>query len=283
MAQASDYPITTGYGQIPGYPLNNGFHKGVDRIMPANTPVVVNGNKIGLSGSTGASTGNHLHLGKFTQNGTLLDPGTSGFSFKSARVIVVSSDATNGNYVKLLADGYVYIYCHLNKQTCVVGQHLVPPPVDGDTIMITNTDNEFNRWNKTFTQVRGRSATRDEFVNAAVGRSWLSALEIISDNSEADEALSAQTVGQVAIRDDWQGQIEQLIQERVAHRSALAHLTDELASTSTELTDIKLQLAELEKKQPVISDVIEEVSPVPAKDKKPGFWVTFVATLLKKK
>lgn len=101
-------PITTPFGFVPGYPLNNGYHNGVDYGCGLNTPLkaciggvvtfvgnqggygkfvefrgdngryylyahmnrtdVVNGSRIGegiivgLSGSTGASTGPHVHV-----------------------------------------------------------------------------------------------------------------------------------------------------------------------------------------------------------------------------
>src|SRR6187549_561590 len=69
----------------------------------------------------------------------------------------------------------------------------------GDEPMISDADNEYGRWNKLFYQIRGRNAGRDEFRNAAVGRQWLTAMEILSDNSEADAATHAQEVGQQAL------------------------------------------------------------------------------------
>lgn len=73
--------------------------------------------------------------------------------------------------------------------------------------MVNDTDNEFGRWNKLFTQIRGRAATRAEFRQAAAGKTWLRAMEILSDDVEADKAQKAQVVGQLALKDDWQGQI----------------------------------------------------------------------------
>lgn len=58
--------------------------------------------------------------------------------------------------------------------------------------MIQDSDNEFSRWRKLATQVRGRHQgfTRDEFRNSAVGRTWLQAIEILSDDPEADDYYS---------------------------------------------------------------------------------------------
>lgn len=122
MASAQDYPITTPYGQVAGYPLNNGFHNGIDYGCPTGTPVVVNGVTIGLSGATGYATGPHLHVGRWV-GGTVTNP-VGGFQFNSAIVTQVASDATNGNYVRIQADGASWVYLHLSKQLVSVGQVL---------------------------------------------------------------------------------------------------------------------------------------------------------------
>ncbi len=61
---AKDFPITQAYGYDPSYPLNGGYHKGVDYGCPSGTEIVVNGVAIGLSGNTGYSSGAHLHVGR---------------------------------------------------------------------------------------------------------------------------------------------------------------------------------------------------------------------------
>lgn len=125
MRDASTYPITTPYGYVAGYPLNNGFHKGVDRAAPLGTPVIVNDVVIGLVGSTGASTGNHLHIGRFV-GGQVTNPGAQGFSLKQpATVFSTGYDATNGNYVKVTdGDGVLWVYLHLQKFLVTKGQKL---------------------------------------------------------------------------------------------------------------------------------------------------------------
>lgn len=125
MKDASQYPITTPFGQVAGYPLNNGFHNGVDRAMPTGTPVIVNGTQIGLSGSTGASTGPHLHIGRFV-GGKATDPNGYGFSLTNPVVFDTGSDATNGNYVRLTdgGDGALWVYLHLSVISVTKGQKL---------------------------------------------------------------------------------------------------------------------------------------------------------------
>ncbi len=122
MKTANQYPVTTPYGKVAGYPLNNGFHNGIDYGCPTGTPVVVNGVQIGLSGSTGYSTGPHLHVGRWV-NGLPTNP-KGGFTFKSAKVTEINQDKTNGKYVRVQADGASWVYLHLSKQTCKVGQTL---------------------------------------------------------------------------------------------------------------------------------------------------------------
>lgn len=126
--QAKDYRITTGYGYIPGYPLNGGFHRGEDRIMPIGTPILVNGVKIGTSGVTGFTTGAHLHIGKWGASG-VMNPKGAGFSFKSALVTTVDpyNDDANGRFVRIRGDGYNWVYLHMNTISVRVGQKLVAP------------------------------------------------------------------------------------------------------------------------------------------------------------
>ena len=134
---ASDYPITTPYGYVPGYPLNGGFHRGQDRVMPTGTPVLVNGVQIGLSGNTGYSTGAHLHVGRFV-TGAATDPQGGGFSVASASVTGVGYDAENGHYVQVRdgGDGSTWVYLHLNSTSVVAGQRLTKPQEDKDMAAI---------------------------------------------------------------------------------------------------------------------------------------------------
>lgn len=119
-----DYPVTQGYGLDPDYPLNGGFHRGIDYGCPNGTPLIVNGVTIALTNNTGGSTGPHCHVGKFV-DGVVQDPGVgNGFNFNTAIVYDSGSDTLNGNYIRLTADGALWVYLHLQKVIAVKGQIL---------------------------------------------------------------------------------------------------------------------------------------------------------------
>jgi murein DD-endopeptidase MepM/ murein hydrolase activator NlpD len=144
MATASQFPITTKYGWVKDYPLHTskydpivplyqrakypgkgyGFHTGVDRAMPTGTPIYLNNLLIGLSGSTGASTGPHLHIGRFLL-GVCTDPGKRGFSYPLHGIVVNTGyDSSNGNYVRVrsYSSGAIFVYLHLSKVYAKAGQ-----------------------------------------------------------------------------------------------------------------------------------------------------------------
>lgn len=99
--------------------------------------------------------------------------------------------------------------------------YILPNNYQEGEAMIQDSDNEFWRWNKLFKAIRGRQASRAEFQAAAVGHTWLNAMEILSDNPEADAAEHAQEVGQVAVRDNWNQQITDLKNELAAGATVL--------------------------------------------------------------
>lgn len=133
MAQASDYPVTFAYGATDGVyygpaavgkPTYIGpYHRGDDRAMPSSTPIVVNGVQIGLSGMTGAASGPHLHTGKWS-GGTDLNPEGRGFNFSSAVVHSTGYDSVNGNYVRISAEGYLWVYLHMSRIDVSAGKVL---------------------------------------------------------------------------------------------------------------------------------------------------------------
>lgn len=99
----------------------------------------------------------------------------------------------------LTPNGYVYPPTLFNK------------PKEANEV-VQNADNYYWRYGvKLAEQIRGRQLSREEFNKFLAGKTDLQAIEILSDDAEADRALHAQRVGQLAIKDDWQGQIYRLI------------------------------------------------------------------------
>lgn len=138
-----DFPVTTPYGYVVGYPLNGGFHTGIDYGCPTGTPVIVNGVTIGLSNNTGASTGPHCHVGKYV-NGVIQNPGVgNGFIFASAVVYDTGYDSLNGNYVRITGDGALWNYLHLEsilvtKGQVLQGENTVKPWREGIIVAFQN-------------------------------------------------------------------------------------------------------------------------------------------------
>lgn len=112
----------------------------------------------------------------------------------------------------------------------------------GDDDMIPDEDNYFYRYAKTFQMIRGRSPSREEFQISAVGKTWLTALEILEDSDEANDTQHAQDVGQLAIRDKWDQQIYGLQDQLKATNDKLnqiagqADLSAKLQKQVTDLT-----------------------------------------------
>lgn len=184
------YPVKYKYGYSDAYGPT--FHTGEDRPAPLGTPVTVNSVVIGLVGSTGKSTGNHLHVGRWV-GGSHTNPGGGGKIVSGGTVTQVDTvgSTNNGKFVRVAdADGSKWVYLHLSEVKVTVGQKLT-----GGEAMINDADNEFARWNKLFFQIRGRNASREEFQKNAVGLNWLRAMEILSDDPEADRATASQQAG----------------------------------------------------------------------------------------
>jgi len=244
---AQDYPVTTPYGQVAGYPLNNGFHNGIDYGCPSGTPVVVNGVTIGLSGATGYATGPHLHVGRWIGS-TVTNP-VGGFNFKSAVVTQVASDAVNGNYVRLQADGASWVYLHLSKQLVTVGQVL-----QGEQDMpIPDADNYYWRYGQDLAmRLRGRQLSRDEFRKYIVGQTDLRAVEILSDDPEATTAQNWQNVGQIAVRDKWDQQIYTLLDQVKAAQADADNWKQKAADQDIALKSLQTQIDDLTHKLNVV-------------------------------
>lgn len=112
--------------------------------------------------------------------------------------------------------------------------------IEEEDMTIPDADNYYWRYGQDLAErLRGRQLSRDEFRQHLVGQTDLRAIEILSDDPEADTTQHAQTIGVVALRDNWQGQMYALQQQ---------------------LADTKVALQNAENKPPV--EVVKEVEKI---------------------
>jgi hypothetical protein len=114
--------------------------------------------------------------------------------------------------------------------------------------MIPNGENEFNRWNDLHHRLRGRYSDRATFQNVAVGKTWLSQIELLSDDPEANGWFQDAVVGQVAVRDKWDQQIYGL-QDQLKKASDLAtQLQAQLSKNDADTKALNKKVEDLNKK-----------------------------------
>lgn len=140
------------------------------------------------------------------------------------------------------SNGARALYTTKNTRPIQQGQQFVnlDKYIIGDEMPIPDADNYYWRYGqKLATFVRGRQLSRDEFRRALVGKSDLTAVEILSDDVEADRTQQAQEVGQLAIRDNWQQQIYNL-QDALKGRPT----PEQLAAVNANLAEMSKKLNE---------------------------------------
>lgn len=115
-------------------------------------------------------------------------------------------------------------------------------PQGGEDVIV-NDDNNFARFNKLHLLVRGRPVDRSVF-NAFVGKPWLTAIETISDDPEADNWQENGKVGAVARRDKWDQQIYSLQDQVKQANDKITQLQNQVndltAKISTQSGDTQL-------------------------------------------
>lgn len=115
-------------------------------------------------------------------------------------------------------------------------------PQGGEDVIV-NDENNFARFNKLHLLVRGRPVDRSVF-NAFVGKPWLTAIETISDDPEADNWQENGKVGSVARRDKWDQQIYSLQDQVKKANESITKLqtqvNDLTAKISTQSGDTQL-------------------------------------------
>ena len=108
------------------------------------------------------------------------------------------------------SNGARALYVTKNTRPVQQGQQFInfDKWITGDDEMpIQDTDHEYSRWRDLGWRTRGRELSRGEFRASAVGFTWLKAIEILCDDSEANMAQGWQDTGRVAVIDNWRGQI----------------------------------------------------------------------------
>ncbi len=289
MAQASDYPISFPYGATSppyGTPARP-YHRGQDRAMPVGTPVIVNGVQIGLSGVSGLTTGSHLHIGRFV-GGVDTNPGGGGFSFNNAVVTQIASDATNGNFVRLTADGASWVYCHLRNQTCRVGQVLRPAPQQtpqGGDEMIANADQA----TKIYHMLRPNGGANQDEINGTAGRRTFAAFlnDAQPEINARDQNLRAQT-DQLNNQAVIIGQLNSAVQnaQNLASADALkdAEVAKQLDDAHAQIEVLTTQLTATHTTLQGLQAALPTADPAPpAPEKGPSLLVKVIAAFLRKK
>lgn len=125
MKDASQYPVTFKYGAITAPYSPSRPHLGEDRAMPLNTPIIVSGTKIGYAGTTGYSTGVHLHI-QLVENGAVANPRGRGFNLPLPATVYQTGERSDiGKYVRIKdVHGREWSYFHMNKVTAKKGDKL---------------------------------------------------------------------------------------------------------------------------------------------------------------
>lgn len=122
-----------------------------------------------------------------------------------------------------------------------------PAPQEVNVAIIQDADNWFGRFNKSMQEIRGRDASRAEMA-PFIGQDFLHAIEAMEDDPEADAALNAQQVGQVAVRDNWQGQITTLQDVQAKNQTTINELNVTVTKAISDDTADKQALQEALKK-----------------------------------
>lgn len=120
-----NYKISFPYGATSSPYSPSRPHRGNDRSAPCGTPVVIAGKTIGLVGTTGISTGCHLHTQAGSDIGTQNTINPTKHEFQSGTVVRTRNTNTGawGKYVTIRNDSGVYVtYAHLSEVKVKVGQ-----------------------------------------------------------------------------------------------------------------------------------------------------------------
>jgi len=123
----------------------------------------------------------------------------------------------------------IKVYPYTNVSGWLVKKETnIPQPSGGGDVM-NQGENEYARANDLHIKLRGRVLDRNIFNQlVASGTSWLRYIEILSDDPEAQARQQDATVGQVARRDNWEGQIHTLVQQFADSQKQVASLQKQI-------------------------------------------------------
>lgn len=119
---ASDYKVSFPYGATTAPYSPSSPHRGNDRACLTGTSVVIGSVTIGITGSTGLTTGPHLHTqaGRDEWAQTTIDP--TGHEFKPGVVVKTGTGSQWGKYVCVKTGDVNVFYCHLSSIKVTVNQ-----------------------------------------------------------------------------------------------------------------------------------------------------------------
>lgn len=197
-----DYGVKYPYGFSKEYGTT--FHTGEDWTVTdfrTDVPVTVNGHVIGIAGTTGRSTGLHLHVGKWA--GAKHYPPLGGGKTLGNDAVVTQVDTVgktdNGKFVRINSGGFDWVYLHLDSVNVKVGDKLqrkVDDMVDEEDVY------------RKFQAFRGRQPSQAEVDKFAGHYTHKQLDKILDSGSERDKIKHLIALGTLADKDDWKGRLE---------------------------------------------------------------------------
>lgn len=123
--KAHQFQVSFGFNEYDNFYYTKQLrHKGNDRSTPCGTELWINGTKCALTGTTGLSSGCHLHtqVGKDMYAQEPINP--TPHEFKSGTVVEVGYASAWGNYFIVQSGVYYCVYAHLQKIFVKKGQEV---------------------------------------------------------------------------------------------------------------------------------------------------------------
>jgi hypothetical protein len=115
-------PVTYPYGATSAPYSPSRPHRGNDRAGKDGEPIYIGSTVIANVGSTGWSTGNHLHTQAGTDIGCQATFNPSSIEFKGGTVVRTGWGDQWGNYITIQVGSKYVTYCHLSKINVKVSQ-----------------------------------------------------------------------------------------------------------------------------------------------------------------